>query len=81
MRIKLPDDLPEVPEGVTGLLVHWQYNEFAHCFTGGIVGDRKKRFADGELIHTSMCHNPDAKDGDIIRTRNSSYLLHKKWND
>ena len=63
---------------VTGRLENWWYDSLNHVFWGNIYEDVRGRWHDGQHIHTSMCHNPDAKEGDIIKTRNSRYLLGKK---
>lgn len=64
---------------VTGRLEKWSYDPTNHMFWGRVYGDSKGRFADGTYIHTSMCHKPDAKEGDIIKTHYSTYLLGEKY--
>jgi hypothetical protein len=63
---------------VTGRLENWWYDATNHVFWGYLYDDVKDRWRDGVHIHTSMCHAPDAKEGDVIKTRNSTYLLGKK---
>lgn len=65
-------------EQVTGRLEHWWFDNLNHVFWGYIYEDARGRFYDGAYIHTSMCHKPDAVEGDIITTLNSTYLLGKK---
>jgi hypothetical protein len=62
---------------VTGRLEYWWYDEINHVFWGYLYDDIRKRWWDGVHIHTSCCHNPDAKEGDVIKTLNSTYLLGK----
>lgn len=63
---------------VTGRLEKWWYDDLNHVFWGFCHEDIRGRFRDGAYIHTSLCHNPDAKSGDVIKTRNSTYLLGEK---
>lgn len=44
-------------------------------FFGEIHEDKQGRWADGEKIRTSMSESFTAKDGDIVQTRNTRYLL------
>lgn len=64
-----------------GRLENWVVDPFGrNVIWGEIFGDTKKRFEDGAWIHTSSI-DPDfinkAKEGDIVVTLNSSYLLGK----
>lgn len=64
-------------EPITAVLQEWWFDDYNHVFWGIVIGDIKGRFVDGAYIHTSSCHNPDAQEGDVIKTRNSTYLLGK----
>jgi hypothetical protein len=64
---------------VTGRLENWWFDELNHVYWGNLYDDVRKRWADATFIHTSMCHFPNAKEGDIIKTRNSTYLLGKPY--
>lgn len=52
---------------------------------GDIYDDKRKRFKDGLHIHTSYLieinesNMKDVKEGDVIKTKNSYYLLGKKY--
>jgi len=63
----------------TGRLEGWLYMN--GVIWGQIYDDKLKRFRDGTEIHTSTVASPakDRKEGKIIRTRNSAYLLSKKF--
>ena len=61
----------------TARLENWKYDSMWHCFNGYIFDDVRMRFPDGSYIYTSHCVEPDAKEGDIIHTLNSTYLLGK----
>ena len=61
----------------TARLEYWSYDKVWHVFNGHIFDDVRMRFPDGSYIHTSHCVEPDAKEGDIIHTLNSTYLLGK----
>jgi len=47
---------------------------------GFIMGDKKNRFYEGMQIHTSKVHTPfeEWREGAIIETNNSKYMLGKK---
>lgn len=62
---------------VTGRLESWYYDHALRVYYGHIYDDVKKRWWDGAFIHTSHCPYPNKKEGDIIETRNSTYLLGK----
>jgi hypothetical protein len=53
------------------------YDKGWHVFWGHIHEDTRQRFYDGAWIHTSHCVEPDAKEGDVVHTLNSTYLLGK----
>lgn len=63
---------------VTGRLENWF--PFGYAIAGTIHGDVHGRFADGKTIRTSTIEGDVSKlkEGDIVKTRNSSYLLGKK---
>ena len=42
---------------------------------GAIFGDRKGRWPDGRIIHTSVLLSADPREGAVVNTANSSYLL------
>jgi hypothetical protein len=55
------------------------------CFSDGLIwgfifDDKKKRFKDETWIHTStiLSKKEDIKEGNIIETKNSKYLLGKE---
>ena len=66
---------------LTGRLEDWWYEPSIQVFRGRLYDDILKRWHDGALIHTSHCPFPDAKQGDIIETLNSRYLLGEPWDD
>ena len=63
----------------TGRLEDWAY--VGGVIYGSIFGDKLKRFHDGAEIHTSPVASPvkDLKEGNVIQTRGSTYLLGKKY--
>lgn len=63
---------------VTGRLENWVYDPIWRVFWGHLYDDVHKRWSDGTWIHTSHCPKPDAKEGDIVTTLNSRYLLGEK---
>lgn len=68
-------------EEYDGVLENWS-TYLARMVIGRLVRDRKKRFIDNTVIHTSSLQEDidmsSLKEGDIIRTRNSIYLLGKQ---
>ena len=67
----------------TGRLENWMVDPLFkdHPETilwGHVFDDVRKRFVDGEWIHTSGTANRDFKEGDIVQTRNSVYILGRK---
>ena len=63
---------------INGILEEWILSE--GMIFGRVYNDTKKRFKDGEYIHTSTVlesSTPDLEEGSIIETRNSVYLLGK----
>ena len=65
---------------VTGRLEFWVLDLVHNVLWGNIYDDIHNRWGDGRHIHTSdlKSDNPKSfKEGDIIETRNSSYLLGK----
>lgn len=66
---------------LTAKLNNWEmvptYLDSKFIIWGDIEGDAKGRFLDGTRIHTSWLKDPrkDFKEGDIVRTEYSSYLL------
>ena len=68
---------------ITGRLIDWEYDGVNHVVWGHLVEDTRKRFRDGAKIHTSnlSMSRKDAKElknGDIVKTRNSLYLLSER---
>lgn len=65
---------------VTGRLENWHYDPYGRdILWGKIFGDKYGRWADGQLIHTSSINECRGfKEGDIVKTLNSSYLLGKR---
>ena len=63
---------------VKGLLENWY--PFGYAIAGEIHDDKDKRFDDGTTIRTSTVQGDmtDLKEGDVIKTNNSSYLLGKR---
>ena len=68
-------------EEVTGKLDNWTAtmpHNGEMLFWGDIDGDRHGRWLNGTRIHTSGVPEGDYNEGDIITTRNSTYLLGKE---
>ncbi|QDP53353.1 MAG: hypothetical protein Unbinned6805contig1000_15 [Prokaryotic dsDNA virus sp.] len=66
---------------VTGTLNNWRVQvvtEEEFIIWGEVYGDVHQRFSDGALIHTSGIKNRIVKEGDVVHTRNSKYLLGNK---
>jgi hypothetical protein len=69
---------------VTGRLEYWNVqsspNEEEFILWGKVWDDAKHRFRNGSLIHTAGIagDHTGLKEGDIVTTRNSVYLLGKK---
>lgn len=62
----------------TATLNNWfvrQCSKKEMMFYGDIEGDTQGRWGDGTPIHTSGVKNCKPEQGDIITTRNSTYLL------
>lgn len=59
----------------TAKLDNWVYDHFHKVFWGNVIDDKRDRFINGTWIHTSHCLEHEAKEGDIVHTLNSSYLL------
>lgn len=69
-------------EQVTGTLENWfrqQVSNKEFILYGSIFGDIHERFPDGYEIHTSGIKNIEIQEGDIVRTRNSTYKLGKQF--
>ncbi len=72
---------------VTGRLESWTVHQSSHgqyVIYGFVYDDVEERFADEDWIHTSGIKESDhpvaeLKAGDIVKTRNSSYLLGKQF--
>lgn len=65
---------------VTGFLKDWniqQVSKKEFIVWGNVFDDVMERFPDGMRIHTSGIKNRPLKEGDIVTTRNSKYLLGK----
>lgn len=68
---------------VTGRLIDWEYDPINHVIWGHLVEDIRKRFRDGAKIHTSNLSvsrdkAKELKNGDLVKTRNSLYLLSER---
>ena len=67
---------------VTGRLENWHVSMPAITgevmIWGDVYDDVNNRFNDGTYIHTSGCESKEYSEGDIVTTRNSTYLLGKK---
>ena len=66
---------------ITATLENWypvQCTSKEMVIYGACYGDIHGRFPDGELIHTSGVKNRPLNDGDVVKTRNSTYKLGEK---
>ena len=67
---------------ITGRLERWavQHSPSRDEFIiwGNVYDDIHSRFRDGTWIHTSGIKARDVKEGDVVTTRNSTYLLGKE---
>ena len=65
---------------VTGRLENWY--RWGSMIVGDVYGDVRERFEDGQSIHTSSIKGDrdNLKEGDVVQTRNSRYLLGKHGN-
>ena len=68
---------------VTARLENWLMDNKSGCLIGDIYDDELKRWPDGQKIKTSKLapmsvQASPAKEGDVMYTLNSSYLLGKK---
>jgi len=74
------EEFPE--QTVTGRLENWNRTASigGHTFLiwGDIYDDVHKRWIDGTRIHTSGIRESEVKEGDIVETLNSTYLLGKE---
>jgi len=61
---------------ITARLENWQL-VFNNLY-GDIYDDSKNRFEDGKWIKLSKINAVELKEGDIIQTMNSKYLLGKE---
>ena len=73
----------ESPEhAVTGRLENWKRSATIGGYTfnmwGYIYDDVHERWVDGTPIHTSGILEREVKEGDIVETQNSTYLLGKE---
>lgn len=63
---------------VTGRLEGWYWDDQYNIIWGYLYDDVRERWCDGQYIHTSHIEDKkDYKEGDIVYTLNSSYLLGK----
>lgn len=63
---------------LTGTLNNWSLQKVTDeefVIWGEVTGDIHNRFPDGTMIHTSGIRSRVIKEGDIVTTRNSTYLL------
>lgn len=66
---------------ITGRIEGWFIDQVVKkefIIWGFIYDDEDKRWVDGTHFHTSGIKNRPVKEGDVVRTRNSSYKLGKK---
>ena len=71
------DEEPELP--YTARLANW--HQVGHVIHGNIFGDASGRFDDGTSVITSavLSRDEDVREGCLIKTRNSTYLLGKPF--
>lgn len=65
---------------ITGRLENWSWDLKFPIIWGFLYDDIHKRWRDGQMIHTSSIDKKkfrDVKEGDIVETMNSRYLLGK----
>ena len=64
-------------EEITGRLENWYVDLRGSTMIiwGQLYDDVRKRWRDGEYVHTSSAEIKEVKEGDIVHTRNSVYLL------
>lgn len=82
-----PDNCsPPVSVEITASIKNWALVDLGKgdaCITGNIYGDTKQRFEDGDFIRTSKfrlaCHPEAFKQGEMVRTAHSVYLLDEPW--
>lgn len=68
-------------DGITATLENWRAYSFSEDITqvvGDIHGDTEQRWPDGTVIRTSKVVSGEFKEGEIIKTLNSTYLLGNK---
>lgn len=69
---------------ITGRLENWtrqQVTKKEFIIWGDCYDDVHGRFLDGDRVHTSGILNRACKEGDVVKTRNSVYLLGIKAED
>ena len=68
---------------VTGRLENWHVGMYEYdgevMIWGDVYDDVNGRFMDGTYIHTSGIKPQEFNEGDVVTTRNSTYLLGKKF--
>lgn len=63
---------------ITGRLEGWHKDPVFNIIWGHIFDDVRGRFVNGTLIHTSSLNSkPPFKEGSVVKTLNSKYLLGK----
>jgi hypothetical protein len=67
-------------EDITATLDNWYLDPMFTLLWGFIRGDVRKRFSEGQHIHTSLLkitrsEAENLKEGDIVETQNSRYKL------
>lgn len=70
-----------MPE-VTGRLENWFWDEKHNIVWGDLYEDTRGRWREGQHIHTSWVQSHiegQAREGDVIETLNSTYLLGKEF--
>lgn len=65
---------------ITGTLENWHKDLHYPVIWGNVYDDTRERFYDGAHIHTSAIpgiKGMDLKEGDVVKTLNSTYKLGK----
>ena len=67
---------------LTGTLENWRvqnWDDKEFIIWGDLYGDGLRRWRNGQRIHTSGILHREVKEGDVVQTRNSTYLLGKEF--
>lgn len=82
MSSEYKDWLEDNKKELTGRLENWSKDSSFNILWGNIYDDQMERWEDGQIIHTSDIkglQKLDLKEGDIVQTLNSRYLLGKPY--